>query len=121
MVALEDALISLNGDCERLGSEGCLHLGDVVLLDEAVRRHADGGCAAGIVLAGGNLSVSRDIGVGLLSLSLVGLPVLEGLVLPATVAAVVGGGARNELLLREADEVSSSDLVCTLEGTSGRE
>jgi len=51
----------------------------------------------------------------------VGLVVVEGLVLPSTVASVAGGIASDELLLRERLEGAVSDLVGTFHGTSGRE
>ena len=120
-VVLEDGLVGLDGDSEGLGGEGGLHLGDVVGGDEVVVRDVDSGGAALVVLAGAGSSVVGGVWVDALELGLAGFPVLEGLVLPATVAAVVGGGAVNELLLREGEELASVDLVDTLEGTSGGE
>jgi hypothetical protein len=45
----------------------------------------------------------------------------EGLVLPATVAAVVDGRAVDEGLLRIAIELSGGDIVSTLNSTNGGE
>lgn len=93
LVGLEDVLVGLDGDGERLLGEGGLHLGDVVGGDEAVAAHVDGGGGALVVGARWHASGTRDVRVGGLSLGLGGLPVFEGLVLPATVATVVGSGA----------------------------
>ncbi len=121
-VVLPGALVGLNGDREGLGCEGGLHLGDVIGGNEAVLGDLDGGGARLVVLASaGGSCLATLVGVDALELSLVGLPVLECLVLPSTVAAVVGGGAVNELLLGEGEELAGVDLVDTLEGTGGRE
>ena len=101
--------------------QGSLHLADVVGGDEAVAGDVHGGGGASVVSASGDGAAARDVWVDGLKLSLGGFPVLEGLVLPATVAAVVGGGAGDELLLGEGLKLASGDLVDTLEGTSGRE
>ena len=93
LVGLEDVSVGLDGDGEGLRGERSLHLGDVVGSDEAVAAHIDRGGGALVVGACGHASSSRDVWVGGLSLGLGGLPVLEGLVLPATVATVVGSGA----------------------------
>ena len=47
-----------------------------------------------------------------------GLPVLERLVLPATVAAIAARDAGDELLLGEFDEVSSLDEMFALKCAS---
>lgn len=49
------------------------------------------------------------------------MEVLEGFVLPSTLASVVGGGAGNELLLREFQESTGSDLVLSLHASGGSE
>ena len=64
---------------------------------------------------------SRCVRVDGLELSLVGLPVIEGLVLPASVTSVVVSGAGDELLLGERLERSRSEEVGAFERTSGRE
>ena len=120
-VGLEDVLVGLDGDGKGLGGEGGLHLADVRGSDEAVFAHVDGGSRCLVIGARWNGTSSRDIGVDGLQFGLGGLPVLEGLVLPATVATVVGSGAGNELLLGEGLKLASVDLVDTLEGTSGGE
>ena len=93
LVGLEDVLVGLDGDGKGLRGEGSLHLGDVAGSDEAVVAHIDCGGGALVVSACGHTSFTRYVWVGGLSLGLSGLPVLEGLVLPATVATVVGSGA----------------------------
>ena len=121
MVGLEHVLVGLDGDGERLSGKGGLHLVNVACGDESIVGNIDGGGAGLIVVARGNLAGSRCVWVDGLELSLIVLPVGEGLVLPATVASVVFSGAGNELLLREGLEVSGGDEVGSLEGTSGRE
>ena len=121
LVGLEDVLVGLDGDGKRLGGKGGLHLADIACGDETIVGNVDGGGTGLVVVATGNLAGSRCVWVDFLKLSLVVLPVGEGLVLPATVASVVFGGAGNELLLRERLEVSSGDEVGTFEGTSGGE
>ena len=121
MVGLEHVLVGLDGDGERLVGKGGLHLRDVAFGDESIGGNVDGGGAGLIVGARGNLAGSRCVFVDGLELSLVVLPVGEGLVLPATVASVVGSGAGNELLLGEGLEGSGSEEVGSFEGTSGRE
>ena len=120
-VGLEDVLVGLNGDSKGLNSKGGLHLADVAGGDETIVGDVDGSSAAFVISASRLGAVARDVWVDGLELSLGGFPVLEGLVLPATTAAVVGGRAGNELLLREGLELASLDEVLTLEGTSGRE
>ena len=120
-VGLEDVLVSLDGDGKRLKGQSSLHLVDVIGGDKGVAGNFDRGSLALVICAGGNAACARDIGVGRLKLGLVGLVVLECLVLPATVAGVVGSGAGDELLLGEAQKFTRFDLVSTLEGTSSRE
>ena len=121
LVSLEDVLVSLDGDSKRLFGEGSLHLADVAGSDETVVGDVDGSGTARVISASGLGTVARDVWVDGLELGLSSFPVLEGLVLPATTAAVVGSGAGNELLLREGLKLASLDEVLSLEGTSGRE
>ena len=121
MVGLEDVLIGLDGDGKGLGGKSGLHLSDIIGRDESVSRHIDGGGALLIVSTSWDGTGTRDVGVGRLKLSLGCLPVLESLVLPATVASVVGSGARNKLLLGERLKGSSADEVFALKSTSGGE
>ena len=121
LVSLEDVLVGLDRDSKGLNSKGGLHLADVAGGDETIVGDVDGSSAALVISASRLGAVARDVWVDGLELSLGGFPVLEGLVLPATTAAVVGGRAGNELLLREGLELASLDEVLTLEGTSGRE
>jgi len=120
-VGLEDHFVGLNGDSEGLGVEGRLHLGDVVGGDEGVLGDVDSGGRGLLVVASSDLTATGGVGVDRLELGLVGLVVLESLVLPATVATVVGGGAGNELLLREGEELASGNLVSALDGSGGGE
>ena len=120
-VGLEDSLIGLNGDGQRLGGKGGLHLVDAVLGDESVVADIDRGGRPRVVKAGGTGTITRGVGVGGLELGVVLLVVLESLVLPATTATVVSGGAGDELLLREAEEFTSGEEVGTLNCTGGGE
>jgi hypothetical protein len=84
-VVLENTLISLEGDGKDTGLKGSLHLVGVVSGDVNVSLSVDGGVGVAVVLAGtvtGGVSVSRFEG------GVVGLVVLEGLVLPTTIATV---------------------------------
>mmetsp|Transcript_73221 Transcript_73221/g.101566 ORF Transcript_73221/g.101566 Transcript_73221/m.101566 type:complete len:292 (+) Transcript_73221:161-1036(+) len=121
MVGLESASIGLNGDGERSLVKSRLHLAGVVGGDK-------------FVVTGTNDSLGRVVGartifagvsVVRLELELVRLGVLESVLLETTVATVVTpletGGAVNELLLGERDELSSSEEVSTLKGTGGGE
>ena len=121
LISLEDVLVGFDGDSKGLLGEGSLHLADVAGGDKTVVGDVDGSGTARVISASGLRAVARDVWVDGLKLSLGGFPVLEGLVLPATTAAVVGSGAGNELLLREGLKLASLDEVLTLEGTSGRE
>ena len=121
LVGLEDVRVGLNGDSERLGGESGLHLCDVVGGHESVAGDINSGGGTGVVLAAAGRTVSGGVGVDRLELSIAGLVVLESLVLPATVATVVSGGALNELLLGEGEEVAGGNLVSTFDGTSGGE
>ena len=121
LVGLEDVLVGLDRDSKGLNGKGGLHLADVAGGDETIVGDVDGGGAALVISASGLGAIARDVWVDGLELSLGGFPVLEGLVLPATTATVVGGRAGNKLLLRERLELASLDEVLTLEGTGGRE
>ena len=66
-------------------------------------------------------SIGCLVRVSCLELHAVGLSVLHGFVLEASVATVRGGRAVNELLLGDRDEVSGLDLVVSLESGDGRE
>ena len=115
-VGLEHASVSLDGDGEWLSSKGGLHLHHTVFPDVGVISDNDISLAKLIVLA---VAIQSSVWVYGLKLSVVFFVVLEGLGLPATVASVVMDGAVHKLLLREGKELSSGDLVSTLERTSG--
>ena len=117
----KDDSTGIHGGSERLPREGSLHLTHAPRSDETVAGNADRGGERLIVGAGRVYTSYRDVGVHALELGLGGLPVLEGVELPATVAAEVLGGARDELLLRERQELASVDLVDALESAGGRE
>jgi len=115
-VVLKCRLVSLDGDREWLTSKGGLHLGNVIFLDVGVGCDLGSSLALRIVLA---LAIQASVCVHRLKFGVVRLVVLEGLVLPATVASMVSGGAVHKLLLREGKKLSGSDLMSTLERTSG--
>jgi len=125
LVGLEDHLVSLDGDSEGLEVKAGLHLLNVVLGDVGVGGDIDGGGGVGLVGAGASgLGGAGGVAVDGLELSLVGLKVLEGAVLHATVAtevAVSEASAVNELLLGEGEELTSSDVVSALKSTGGGE
>jgi len=117
LVVLEDRSVGLNGDGNGLLVEGGLELGG--------RLSGDGGvgfstntASVGSSLAG---TVSAGVPVVRLVGEMVGLSVLVGVVLPATVATAASGDAVNELLLGERDELASGNEVSTLKTTSGGE
>jgi hypothetical protein len=125
-VRLEGTFVGFNEDRERLFVEGGLHLGDVVGRDGSVCGDSDAGVRGGRILAamlGGLLT--RNVGVGILELSVVGLVVVHGTLRVATIAsigAIVSAiGAVDKLLLREGEEFSSGDEVGTLERSGGGE
>ena len=122
LVGLEDELVSLDRDGKGLLGESGLHLAGAGGGHSQVVRDSDGGSAGLIVLAG---VVSAGVGVDRLELGLVTiLVVVVGLLLKATAAtvvAVLSGSAVNELLLREGLELTSGEVVGTLEGASGGE
>jgi len=118
LVVLEDRSVGLNGDGNGLLVEGGLELGGGLSGDGGVGFSTNtasvGSSLAGTVSAG--VLVVRLVG------EVVGLSVLVGVVLPSTVATVVTvGGAVNELLLGERDELASGNEVSTLKTTSGGE
>ena len=122
-VLLEDSSVSFDEDGGWLLGDGGLHLGNVVGGDVGVGGDSNRGCLGCGV---GAALVDGVVWVGGLFLSLVLLPVAEGLVLPATAAAVVAeagglGGAVDELLLREGEESAGLDEVGALESSGGGE
>ena len=121
-VALEGHSVGLDGDRDGLlgngGLEGSTRSvgGDIVVA-------SDGNGTAllhGSIASSGSAS-SRGVRIGVLSDHGGLLGILESVVHQTTIAARVDGGALDELLLREGDEVSSGNLMSTLHGTSGGE
>ena len=120
LVHLEDELVGLNGDGSGGGGNGSLELGNGVGLNVGVRADEDL-LLGGIGLAGAGDTGSR--GVGVVTLELLGglLEVLEGGVLPTTVATEGGLVAGDNLLLGEGEELAGLQEVSTLNGAGGRE
>ena len=120
LVKLEGELVGLDGDGDGLLGDGGLELGDGVGGDVRVVVNE-------VLLEGGvGLAGAGDAGAGsvrVVGLELVGggLEVLEGGVLPATVATEGGVVARDDLLLGHGDELAGLDEVSTLEGSDGGE
>ena len=120
LVKLEGELVGLDGDGDGLLGDGGLELGDGVGGDVRVVVNE-------VLLEGGiGLAGAGDAGAGsvrVVGLELVGggLEVLEGGVLPATVATEGGVVARDDLLLGHGDELAGLDEVSTLEGCDGGE
>ena len=123
-VGLEDHLVGLDGDSERLLLKGGLHLGGGSSADGGPLGDIDGSLGEIVVEAlGGVITLTGGVGVDALELSHLSLVVLEGEHLVTTVAAEVliamgEVGAVNELLLGEAKKLTAGDVVSTFEGTS---
>ena len=120
-IELEDKSVSLNGDDQRLLLEGGGHAIGIVGRGPLVSRGVEASTLLAVLVAGRLGAVARDVRVVSLKDGLVALEILDGLVLPASVAAVVGSRARDELLLGERLELAVLDLVGTLDTTGGRE
>ena len=100
---MEDSLVSFDGDSERLELDGSLHLRDTAGSDEAFGGDIDIDSESLVILTGASLTGVGSVRVrqGALTHSVVGLPVVERLVFPATIAAIAASDTTNELLLRE--------------------
>lgn len=119
-VELEDRLVGLDGDGNRLLGVGNLQL--VLVVDGDIGEGRDGG--SGRATRRGASAVGASVGVGGLSANAtIGDDVLEGLVHQTTVAALVAlsGRAVHQLLLRQGDQLALGDLPSTLDGTRGGE
>jgi len=77
----------------------------------------EGNLARGLV-TGLGVGIIRVLGLESLTVL---LQVLEGLVLPSTIATVASGIARNQLLLGEAQEGTGGSEVSILGSSGGRE
>ena len=120
LVHLEDELVGLNGDGSWLLGNGGLELVDGVGLDVGVARDLD--LLEGLVgLAGAGGTGARGVWVVSHQFIGVGLQVVEGRVLPTTVAAERGLVARDNLLLGELDELAGLEEVSTLDGADSGE
>ena len=122
LVGLEAILVGLNGDSEGLEVGSGLHLGDVVDGDISVVRDGDGGGGSRVIRAG---SLGASVGVDGLELGVLArLVVLVGVGLETTIATVVAEldvSAIDKLLLGEAQESASGNLVSALDGAGGGE
>jgi len=98
-VTLENSFVGLNGDSNWLLVKGGLKLGGRVV------RYLREGFSVDFTFAGACLARSIFTGVFVVRLELnsVGLSVIEGIILPTTVATLVSvrSGAVNKLLLRK--------------------
>jgi len=111
-VHLEDRLVGLDGDGDWLLSNSSLELFNGLRLNVSVGRDlSNNGHSLG--LASGNSALARGVWVLRLGFNTVLFEVLEGLVLPTTLAAEAGLVARDKLLLREGLELAVGDLVNT--------
>ena len=110
LVELEGELVGLDGDGDGLLGDGGLELGDGVGGDVGVViNEVDLLVGLGLALAGdAGASGVRVVGLKLVSGF---LEVLEGGVLPATVATEGGLVASDDLLLRHGDKVAGLDGV----------
>ena len=120
-VLLEDSLVSLDGDGNWLLGNSSLHLGWVLGEDIGVGLGGAGTDTGGLGCIVSARAILGGVLVGGLGLSILALEEVEGLVLPSTIATEVLGGAVDELLLTEREEVAGGNLVGTLEGTGGGE
>lgn len=119
-VHLEDGLVGLDGDGGGGLLDGSLELGDGVGLDVGVGGNLNL-LLGGDGLAGTGGASAGSVGVVRLELLSVGLEVVEGVALPATVAAVRGLVAGDDLLLGEGEELTGLEEVGTLNGAGGGE
>jgi len=119
-VVVEDFLVSLDGNGDDTLLNGTLEASSRVLRNVSVvlDLNVTGGLSG---IADASVSGSRGVGIFVfLSLS-VALQILESSILPATVATLAGAVARNEFLLRKAQEVTGGSEVSVLDGSGGRE
>ena len=120
-VGLEDSLVGLDGDSEGLLGESGLHLARAVRGHGQVVRHGDSGGAALSISAAGLLTRSGGVGVNGIELSLVAIfivgvgPLLETALAAVVFVALLETSTVDELLLREGEELTSGDVVGTLE------
>ena len=117
LIHLEDSLVSLNGDRDWALSDGSLQLVNG-LGSDVVDLGNENLTLGGISLA---LAILGVVWVVRLSLLLVGLEVGHGVLLPSTIASIGLLVAVNQLLLGEAEELSSLLEMSTLDGNGGRE
>ena len=97
--------------------DSCLHLGDVVRSNVALRSDSLSSLRRVIVLAGIVLAIVGVVGVDAAKFSVIVDPVLEGPILPATSAAIALSHAGDKLLLRESLKLASLEIIRTFQGT----
>jgi len=116
-VTLEDESIGLDGDGGWGGGDGGLELGNGVGWDVGVGLDID------LSSEGGGLARSVSGGVTIVGLEVLSLflSILEGGILPSSIATVGSGIAVNELLLGEGEKVSGRDEMTSLNGSGSRE
>jgi len=116
-VELVDELVGLNGDSNGTLVEGGMELGGGLSGDIRVVGDTNSSGVGGV----GASAVLTSVSVLSLVGELVSLSVLEGPLLPATIATTGLGVTVNKLLLGEGDELSSGNSVSTLHSTGGGE
>merc|ERR1712039_787334 len=115
-------LVSLDGNGDGLLGNGGLE-GSTGSVSGDIVEASDGDSATffhALVASAGSTS-SRGVRIGILGDHRGLLSVLESVVHETTIATGVDGGALDELLLREGNEVAGGNEVSTLQGTGGGE
>jgi hypothetical protein len=121
-VVVEDFLISLDSYGDNTLLNGTLEASGRVFRDISVVL--DGDITSGKGSLAGRLATSLGagiIGVGGLESLTIFLQILEGLVLPSTIAAIAFGVAGDQLLLGKAQKSASGSEVSVLGSSGGRE
>lgn len=119
---MEDRLVGLDGYGDNTLLDGTLEASGGVFRDISVVL--DGDITGGKASLASGLVTGLGVGIigvlGLESLTVL-LQVLEGLVLPSTIAAVALGIAGNQLLLGKAQKGAGGSEVSVLSSSGGRE
>ena len=115
-ISLEDRSIGLNGDGDDSLGNSSLELGNRVGWNAGVRSNV----GSGLLLVRAR-STSGSVWVLSLSLDVVGLKIVEGMVLPSSLASVRSFVAVDNLLLGERSKLTGGLEVVVLDGGDGRE
>ena len=115
-ISLEDRSIGLNGDGDDSLGNSSLELGNRVGWNAGVRSNV----GSGLLLVRAR-STSGGVWVLSLSLDVVGLKIVEGMVLPSSLASVRSFVAVDNLLLGERSKLTGGLEVVVLDGGDGRE